>query len=655
MIFQDSKLAKKYLKDLRGVEIGASSHNPFNLNTINVDSEKCHQNYIKDQIKLTGKSAKVDVFADACRLPFNNKEFDFVISSHVLDRIWRPDIAIKEWCRVATKYIFLIIPHKDRSSNAKIPATRVEEILNRTPTDNYEDKLYNIWDPKSFTDFISSISDYVEPVEVLNSDDKVGNGFCVVLKVKQLYDVLGFWHICMINKYQEIISEQLDLMVSSGLYDRSKNIFVSCVGSDSELQNVNKLLEKYNKIKIQSHRENIEEYEFPALEMIQNASKSNDSFRCFYIHTKGVSWPDHEGGKHWRDYMNYYIIEKWKDNIDRLSSGYDTCGVKLISKGFPLHYSGNFWWANSEYIKKLKPVSDLDKKDRFSAEMWLCSNNPNTSTLCQKFVDYNTKGKFTPDPENKADSKIVVHTLAYNLTSEVETATHLLYDQNKGESFTHVIVDLGFPIIKGDEVPRNIQLAKIENTRQNLNTAIKYNSNFLAIKNKGVSQNWESVRNQMNIKDDEILICADPDERPMTNGWIKAIKDVINNGQKIAWCSLMMKEHLPFLKNHSKTNIAGHDIYLMNTVFNWAQGGFSGKFLNAIGGVPVPKAAPIYGWIEHACCDKMFPIGYKWAILADYYVEHTECSPLYRKWKTHITTHVKAGQVSFEEWLKTTV
>lgn len=648
MQFPESNVAKKYLQGLKGVEIGASSHNPFNLDTINVDNERFYKNYEKEQIRFTGHPAKVDVFADACKLPFQDKEFDFVINSHVLDRIWRPDLAIKEWCRVSKQYIFLIIPNEN-------PKTTADEILKRKHVDIYDDNKYNFWDVKLFTDFIYFLKEYVEIVEVLNSDDKVGNGFCVVLRVKnkeigRKCDITGFWHICMVNKYYEIITEQLSLMISSGLYDKSKNIYVSCVGEEQELKKVNDLFLSYDKIKIESHHTDIKEYEFPAIENIVKKDLS-DSF-CFYIHTKGVSYPDSEGGKHWRDYMNYYILERWNDNIEKLEFGYDTCGVKLLGNDFPPHYSGNFWWARGAYLNTLQPITGRGKKDRFLAEMWLCSNGAKAATLCQKYVDYNTKGKFTPDSDSK--NKIVVHTLSYNLASEVHDATKLLYEQNRYLNFRHVIVDLGFPITEGDKIPDNIDVAKLENSKRNIDTAIKYNSEFISIKNKGVSQNWESVRNQMDIKDEDVIICADPDERPLNNGWVRAINDVITNGNKIAWCSLMMKEHVSFMKKEDEKYIGGYRVYVMKSVFNWAQGGFSGKFLNEIGGVPVPKDAPIYGWIEHACCDKMFKLGYTWAILADYYVEHTECSTLYRKWKNHVTSNVKNGQISFDEWLKNT-
>lgn len=650
MQFKDSALAHKYLDNLTGVEIGAAFHNPFNLNTINVDRKDIYGNYIDEQKRIGGDVVKVDVFADACYLPFKNKEYDFVISSHVLDRIWRPDLAIQEWCRVAGKYIFIILPIRKNSSY-----TQVKDIISRPALKNYPDKQHNIWDLKSFLDMISTINE-VDVVESLPVDDKVGNGFCVVLKIKDVpvvqktyNDIVGFWHICMINHYAEIIKEQLDLLINSGLYESVKNIYVSCVGSEEELNRVKSLFLNYSKIIVASHKIDIKEYEFPSLDIIKQKSNELDPFVCFYIHTKGVSYDsNHEGGIYWRDYMNYYTISQWKENIEKLELGYDTCGVKLIPKGsFQMHYSGNFWWSKSEYLKNLKSTDSLNKNDRFEAEMWLCKNNPKAASLCQDFVDYNTKGKFMPQK-----NRIVVHTLAYNLTSEVRDAVDLLYKQNNSGYFTHVIVDLGFPIIEKNDIPLNIDAAKLINARENIDTAIKYGSKFMHIQNQGVSQNWEAVRNKFNISDDDVLICADPDERPKNDGWVKAISDVINAEKKIAWCSLMMREHQSLLRNTEERRIAGHRVYVMNSGFNWAQGGFNGKFLNQIGGVPVPKGAPIYGWIEQACTEKMQKLGYKIAILADYFVEHTECSPLYRAWKTDITSNVKDGQIDFETWLR---
>ena len=42
--------------------------------------------------------------------------------------------------------------------------------------------------------------------------------------------------------------------------------------------------------------------------------------------------------------------------------------TELLTK----HYSGNFWWANSNYIKKLDMLSD--SSERHAAEIWILSD-----------------------------------------------------------------------------------------------------------------------------------------------------------------------------------------------------------------------------------------------------------------------------------------
>jgi hypothetical protein len=253
--------------------------------------------------------------------------------------------------------------------------------------------------------------------------------------------------------------------------------------------------------------------------------------------------------------------------------------------------------------------------------------------------------------------KIIIHTLAFNLPSEVRIATKQLYEKNKDCEFVHIIVDLGFPLEMGADVPVDIDQAKRNNTEQLKAIAAKYGSTYIQFKNEGVSQNWTSVMRAISLEDDDVLICADPDERPMENGWVKAVATVLRSEHKIAWCSLSM----PYARvkdsmdagNYNLVNIGGYETYIMKGQFNWPQGGFNGAFLNKIGGIPVPKGASIYGWLEHACFPLMAQHGYAWAIVRDYEVDHTECSPLYREWKTEVTSMVHKGQMQFEDWLRT--
>lgn len=214
-----------------------------------------------------------------------------------------------------------------------------------------------------------------------------------------------FWHICLINHWMEIFLSQLRTMIDSGLYDNAKEIFLSALGDQKELNNLRRVSMEFPKLQLVKHNTDISEYEFPTLQLLYDSCKG-DLFYGLYLHGKGVSYPyeknqqGYVGGTKWRNYMDYYCITKWMDCVTELNKGYELCGVKLLSPRHSpsnkLHYSGNYYWFRSEYIKTLSPPNGLNKKDRFEAEMWSCSNTPIAATLCQDFIDYNSKGVFVP-------------------------------------------------------------------------------------------------------------------------------------------------------------------------------------------------------------------------------------------------------------------
>ncbi len=187
MKFRESQLAHKYLDGLKGIEIGGSAHNPFGLDTLNVDyTDSLDTVYKKMEIDMCGEALKVDVIAEGTKLPFEDKSYDFVISSHVIEHFFDPIAALKEWERVATKYIFLIVPHKMRTFDRDREITETKELWDRhngvlvdsgeAPKDHY-----SVWDTQSFLDFMEDLG--YEVVDYLDVDDKVGNGFLIVIKL----------------------------------------------------------------------------------------------------------------------------------------------------------------------------------------------------------------------------------------------------------------------------------------------------------------------------------------------------------------------------------------------------------------------------------------------------------------------------------------
>jgi hypothetical protein len=212
--------------------------------------------------------------------------------------------------------------------------------------------------------------------------------------------IVVFFHVCMINHWKDLVKYELDLIVSSGLYDEIKKIYIGCVGEQFELDNLKNIIIEYPNVSIKSYDPCIDKYEFVTLRLIEKECKKKDQFIGLYIHTKGVSYPGNVGGKCWLDYMNYYNITKWGDAIEHIEKGYDCYGVKLISgrdvPAFKMHYSGNFFWFHSEYARTLKKIDKLCQSNRGEAEMWICSNSPIAATASQLFIDYDSNFIFEP-------------------------------------------------------------------------------------------------------------------------------------------------------------------------------------------------------------------------------------------------------------------
>lgn len=252
---------------------------------------------------------------------------------------------------------------------------------------------------------------------------------------------------------------------------------------------------------------------------------------------------------------------------------------------------------------------------------------------------------------------IRIMTLGFNLPSEIEIAINLLYEKNKSTSFDHTIIDLGFPLKYGADIPDDIEATKEENSLELMSIAKKYGSAYVKIKNIGVSQNWSFASKLLCVGKDDVIIGCEPDETPLTDDWVSAMSDVLSE-KNVAMCSLLMKDQEVWLKDrpdvYKEKIIAGHRCIEVNGAIAMALIGFSGAFLEKASEVPVPSGSSIYGSIEAASCSKISALGYSWCFLADYYVKHNENVPLYRKYKTDITSGNYSGvkQIHFEQWLQ---
>lgn len=506
--------------------------------------------------------------------------------------------------------------------------------------------------------------------------------------------IYGYWHVWCVNHYAEIVREQLEKIVESGLYDASEYIFIGCLGHNEELRTLLEIIKPYPKIVIRDFSTNNNLYEFETLSILkEDVDASREDHYVFYIHTKGVSFPEQSnpvafnGGNYWRRFMDKYILTGWKECVELLDFGYEMCGTQLRPhREWKQHFSGNTWFGKSEYLKLCPTIHSLNLNDRFLAETWCCMAHPIAATLSQEFIDYyNPKQKYVSngdfdwsDEDNNASGvyvshgfgdlpqlserkpRTVVHTLCWALYSDIEKAVDSLFRLNDAGGFEYILVGLNFPLLKADEVPDDIDGAIKENARLLKELANKYGGKYVEIPNEGVSQNWTSIFKNEKIMDGDILIGCEPDEmvNPQCYGWVDKMVRVLRGNEKIAVVSLMMEEQFAELNTNNSEEILVDGVRAIVVHGNsmWPAIGISGDFLFKIGGIPYLKDHAVYGFLEQACLNAMGQLGYEWAFLPDVIIKHPEAdtSHLLRLWKNDLIfgDYQGAKQIPFIEWLR---
>lgn len=200
-----------------------------------------------------------------------------------------------------------------------------------------------------------------------------------VIGFREAKKIIGFWHIAAMGDCLRIIAEQYRKLRESGLYDASEKIIVGFVGGRNRERELTIPILQDPKFEV-FMTDDVSDYEYPTLARVwQEAQKNEQSFLCYYFHTKGASFsesPQRDAVNAWREYMEYFNIERWEDCVAVLNE-HDTCGVELQCE--QSHYSGNFWWATREYIRKLPDgyaFWEQNKNNRVEAEFYVCKAQP---------------------------------------------------------------------------------------------------------------------------------------------------------------------------------------------------------------------------------------------------------------------------------------
>lgn len=174
----------------------------------------------------------------------------------------------------------------------------------------------------------------------------------------------------------EILDEILAYMKKHNFFEVIDRLIINNVGIELD---INEYTLINPKIMVLNHSRKTELYENCTLRLLHFYSLMNPGHKVFYLHTKGVGYTlDHafyQGVKDWVDYLLYCLVEQAASCVGLLDY-VDVVGCNYrpaVICHDPDHFSGNFWWATTNYIRTLT-VAHLSIK--YDAEFWLFRNYP---------------------------------------------------------------------------------------------------------------------------------------------------------------------------------------------------------------------------------------------------------------------------------------
>jgi hypothetical protein len=168
-------------------------------------------------------------------------------------------------------------------------------------------------------------------------------------------------HGCKVSGNQPILEELLGLIEASGLRAALTACVVNTIG------------------------DRVTRYETVTIPILRSLALLHPTACVLYLHTKGVRRHGH--AVEWRRYMTYFLVERWRETIDRLQEPVDAVGCDLLGSGAGRHFSGNFWWARAAYLARRPPAPTTGDR-HLACERWLLTAEATALSLHQSGNDH---------------------------------------------------------------------------------------------------------------------------------------------------------------------------------------------------------------------------------------------------------------------------
>lgn len=200
------------------------------------------------------------------------------------------------------------------------------------------------------------------------------NSFHVDERKRVNHRVVIYAHLVDINEHHERINREIiGRVIDSGLLEYA-HLKLFCHYNRDNFEWLRVLLGSFDNVEFFYPDVMPSDYETQTInQMFRDCCGFEDERLILYFHSKGITKPDSIPARDWRRFLLHFNVDRWEDNVALLEHGFDTVGVNLLEEPF-LHYSGNFWWSKSGYIKTLRELPRF--MNRHYAENWICTNNP---------------------------------------------------------------------------------------------------------------------------------------------------------------------------------------------------------------------------------------------------------------------------------------
>lgn len=320
----------------------------------------------------------------------NNSEKNFIT-----EKLWEPIICetlVFYWgCPNVSEYInplaYVQLDMEDFEKSYQIIKDAIENNLWERRIKYIREEKEKILDYYNFFPTIERI---------INLNDNIKCNNCIIdndLLFNKIFNDTGLLNICNIknvcfihscNLYEEnngVVLELdylLDYLKTNNCIEVFDYIIINNIGFELNIEHIYTKFD-INKIKIINLFKNCSLYEIPTIKLMWYFSNKYFNTNILYLHTKGITYDKNsiikKNVNDWTDYMLYYLVNKYHLPISLLND-YDSIGVNfnnMDSNGkLNKHWSGNFWWSKTNYIKTLN-ISNL--RSKHDAEWFILSSN----------------------------------------------------------------------------------------------------------------------------------------------------------------------------------------------------------------------------------------------------------------------------------------